>query len=198
MKVVLASNNKGKLREFAELLQGFEVVSQGDLGVGPCSEPFDTFLENALQKARHAARETGLPSIADDSGIVVPSLGGAPGVKSARYSPSIEGLEQDEANNRLLVQNLKDKHDRSAYYVCYIVWLNSHNDPSPIVASGRWHGEVLLEPRGSGGFGYDPYFYVPSLQKTAAELELSQKNRISHRGLALQSLLKLLHENNII
>ncbi|WDU54399.1 RdgB/HAM1 family non-canonical purine NTP pyrophosphatase [Taylorella equigenitalis] len=197
MKVVIASNNKGKIREFSKLLDGFDIVSQGELGVKSCEEPYSTFLENALKKARHASLETGLPAIADDSGIVVPALNGAPGVYSARFSKNPEGIDQDEANNLLLIEKLKNISDRTAYYVCYIVWLSSHDDPSPLVAHARWYGEIINKPRGDGGFGYDPYFYIASLGKTAAELDLEYKNKLSHRGLAMQTLLKLLNESII-
>jgi XTP/dITP diphosphohydrolase len=195
-RIVLASGNPGKIREIGELLSplSIELVSQGKLGIGEAEEPHDTFLENALAKARHAARASGLPALADDSGLSVPALGGAPGVHSAYYAGR-EGsrVERDARNNALLLKNLST--ERSAYYTCVMVLVKDADDRAPLVAEGTWHGEIAREPRGANGFGYDPLFYVKELGKTAAELGAEQKNRISHRGLALQKLVRLLDES---
>lgn len=189
-RLVLASGNAGKLREFGALLAplGLEVCSQAELGIEPCPEPHATFVENALEKARHASRRSGLPALADDSGICVNALAGAPGVYSARYSERAGGPAGDEANNRLLVSRLASQPDRSASYYCVLVLVRSADDPQPLIADGLWAGEVILEPRGSGGFGYDAYFYLPDLGLTAAELPAARKNAISHRGQALRAL----------
>lgn len=187
MKLVLASNNAGKLREFDRLLggRGFEVIAQGALGVGPAEEPHCTFVENALAKARHAAAATGLAALADDSGICVAALGGAPGVYSARFA----GEPSDDArNNAELLRRLAGVADRRAHYTCVLVAVRSADDPEPLIAEGRWHGTVVDAPRGDGGFGYDPYFFLPELGCTAAELPAEHKNRISHRGIAMQTL----------
>lgn len=187
MKLVLASNNAGKLREFDRLLggRGFEVIAQGALGVGPAEEPHCTFVENALAKARHAAAATGLAALADDSGICVAALGGAPGVYSARFA----GEPSDDArNNAELLRRLAGVADRRAHYTCVLVAVRSADDPEPLIAEGRWHGTVVDAPRGDGGFGYDPYFFLPELGCTAAELPAEHKNRISHRGIAIQTL----------
>ena len=196
MKLVLASGNPGKLREIGELLQplAIQVVSQAQLGIEEADEPHDTFLENALAKARHASRAAGLPALADDSGLSVPALGGDPGVHSAYYAGREGGREErDRRNNEKLLRNLKD--DRRAYYTCVMVLVQNAEDRNPLVAEGTWHGEIARSARGANGFGYDPLFYVPALKKTAAELDPAHKNRISHRGLALQKLLSLLHES---
>lgn len=193
MKLVLASDNKGKLREFAALLadHGIEVISQGSLGVRPCEEPYGTFLENALAKARHAAKATGLAAMADDSGITAHALVTEPGVHSARYS----GEEKnDEANNAKLVRRLADFKDKSAHYTCVLVAVRSADDPDPIVCQGCWYGEITAEPAGDGGFGYDPYFYLPELGCTAAQLSAEEKNRLSHRGKAMRLLLAEMQE----
>lgn len=195
MKLVVASNNPGKLREIGALLSGagIEVVAQGALGVSEAEEPHRTFVENALAKARHASRATGLPALADDSGLCVHALGGAPGVDSAYFAGREGGREvRDERNNRKLLGSLGDA--RAAYYCCVMVLVRHAEDPRPLIAEGLWHGEIGREPRGAKGFGYDPLFRLPALGKTAAELDPSEKNRISHRALALQSLLRLLHE----
>lgn len=187
MKLVLASNNAGKLREFDRLLsgRGIEVIAQGALGVGPAEEPHGTFVENALAKARHAAAATGFAALADDSGICVAALGGAPGVYSARFA----GEPADEArNNAELLRRLAGESDRRAHYTCVLVAVRSADDPEPLIAEGRWHGAVIDTPRGAGGFGYDPYFFLPELGATAAELPAEHKNRISHRGIAMQKL----------
>ena len=191
MKLVVASNNPGKLREFSQLLAplGWEAVSQKELGVPECPEPHCTFVENALTKARHASRCTGLPALADDSGLCVPALGGAPGVQSARYAGE---PKCDTRNNEKLVADLAPHAAKRGRYVCVLVFVRHPDDPQPIIAEGEWHGEIIATPRGAGGFGYDPYFLLPSLGQTAAELPAEEKNRCSHRGLALQALVKRL------
>lgn len=190
-KIVIASNNPGKLRELAALLKplGIEAVAQGELGVSEAEEPHETFLENALAKARHASRVTGLPALADDSGLCVAALGGAPGVHSAHYAGK-EGdrEERDARNNTKLVAALADIADRSAYYYCVLVVVTGPADPTPIVVDATWHGGMLLHPRGANGFGYDPYFQTEQLGLTAAQLEPDDKNRLSHRGKALVRL----------
>lgn len=190
-KIVLASNNAGKLKEFQQILSplGMDLYAQAQLGVPDAPEPFFTFVENALAKARHASLLTGLPAIADDSGICVNALGGAPGVFSARYAGE---PKSDQRNNEKLIQALADNEDRSAYYYCVLVYVRSAQDPQPVIADGRWHGEIVATPRGDGGFGYDPYFYLPELKKTVAQLDSPQKNSLSHRAQALQELLKKL------
>lgn len=189
-RLVLASNNPGKLREFGALLAplGFDVVTQGELGIPEAEEPFATFVENALAKARHASRLAGLPALADDSGICVQALGGAPGVYSARYAQMAGQAKSDSANNAYLVSQLAGKLNRHAYYYCVLVFVRHADDPCPIIAEGVWHGEVVDAPRGAGGFGYDPHFLLPALGKTAAELPPEEKNRVSHRAQALRAL----------
>lgn len=194
MKLVLASGNPGKLREIGTLLAplSFEVIPQGSLGVDEAEEPHDTFLENALAKARHASRLAGLPAFADDSGICVAALGGEPGVHSARFAATGSVLareEQDRRNNEKLIGLLKGARDRRAHYYCVIVLMASGEDPEPVIVEGRWHGEVVDAPRGSNGFGYDPHFYLPEFGCTAAELAPERKNAVSHRGRALSALL---------
>ena len=195
MKLVLASGNPGKLREIGALLAplSFAVIPQGSLGVDEAEEPHDTFLENALAKARHASRAAGLPALADDSGLCVEALGGEPGVHSAYYAGR-EGNreERDARNNELLLRRLGQKRD--AYYYCIMVLLQRFDDPRPLIAEGLWRGEIARAPRGTGGFGYDPLFFLPALGRTAAELEPAQKNRLSHRGQALQKLIELVGE----
>ena len=190
-RVVLASNNAGKLREFASLLDaaGIELIAQGELGVPEAEEPHATFVENALEKARHASALTGLPALADDSGLCVRALNGAPGVHSARYAMTNGGEKSDAANNARLVAELLNKADRRAYYFCVLVLVRYANDPEPLIAEGRWHGEVIDTPRGAHGFGYDPHFFLPALNATAAELDPARKNASSHRALALRDLL---------
>jgi XTP/dITP diphosphohydrolase len=192
-KLVLASNNPGKLREFAELLAplNFQLVPQADFAITEADEPHATFIENALTKARHAARITHLPALADDSGLVVPALGGAPGVHSARYAGE---PKDDQRNNQKLVTALENITDRRAHYVAVLVLVRHADDPQPLIGEGEWHGEIIATPRGSGGFGYDPHFLIPDLQRTAAELDPAEKNRRSHRGQALAQLIaKLKH-----
>ncbi len=188
-RVVLASGNAGKLAELRALLAdtGLEVVAQSELGVGDTDEPAATFVENALLKARHAARLTGLPALADDSGLCVDALGGAPGLHSARYA----GVHGDHAGNiAKLLAALRDQPEaaRGAHFHCTLVLLRHADDPAPLLAEGRWRGRILTAPRGAGGFGYDPVFLDPDSGLSAAELPPAQKNRISHRGRALASL----------
>lgn len=189
-RVVIASNNPGKLRELRALLEplGIETIAQSQLGVGEAEEPHDTFLENALAKARHASRATGLAALADDSGLCVPALGGEPGVHSAYYAGR-EGSreERDARNNARLLAALRDTPDRGAFYYCVLVLMRGPGDPAPVVADGEWHGTIAQAPRGAGGFGYDPYFVAPA-GRTAAELPPEEKNRMSHRGQALAAL----------
>ena len=186
--LVIASNNPAKLAEFSRLLGplGYRVRTQSELGIGEAEEPHPTFIENALAKARHASRASGLPALADDSGICVPVLGGAPGVQSARYAGE---PRSDDANNAKLVQALSSHTDKSAYYYCVLVFVRHAEDPQPVIAEGRWQGELITKPRGEGGFGYDPHFLLPALGKTAAELSAEQKNELSHRGQALRALM---------
>jgi XTP/dITP diphosphohydrolase len=186
-RLILASNNAGKLKEFAELLGpiGFELHPQGEFNVPEAEEPFGTFVENALQKARHAARLTGLPALADDSGVCVNALGGAPGVYSARFAGE---PKSDARNNAKLVADLADHADKSAYYYCVLVYVRHADDPQPVIADGVWRGRIIDTPRGANGFGYDPYFMVPDFGRTAAELAPEEKNAVSHRGQALRAL----------
>ncbi len=189
--LVLASNNAGKLAEFAQLLAplGFAIKSQRELDIPEVEEPFGTFVENALAKARHASQLSGLPALADDSGICVPALGGVPGVQSARYAGE---PRSDAANNAKLVHDIAAHADKSAYYYCVLVMVRHADDPQPIIADGVWHGQLIEQPRGQRGFGYDPYFFLPSLGKTAAELSAEAKNNLSHRGQALRVLINKL------
>jgi XTP/dITP diphosphohydrolase len=195
-RLVLASSNPGKLREFRQMLSplGIEVVPQSELGISDAGEPHGTFIANALAKARHACRLSGLPSFADDSGICVDALGGEPGVRSARYADAGSAArdEQDRRNNEKLVAALQGKKDRGAHYYCVIVLVRRPEDPQPLIAEGRWRGEVIAASRGAGGFGYDPYFLLPALGRTAAELEPDEKNAISHRGQALARMVEML------
>ncbi len=195
-RVVLASNNAGKLREFAALASaaGIELVAQGELAVSEAEEPHPTFVENALAKARHAAKSTGLPALADDSGLCVRALRGAPGVYSARYAQLAGGEKSDAANNARLVEQLQEEADRRAYYYCVLALVRHADDPEPLIAEGRWHGEILDAPRGANGFGYDPYFFIPRLNASAAELDPAVKNSCSHRAIALRALLARLSE----
>jgi XTP/dITP diphosphohydrolase len=192
-RLVLASSNSGKVREFRALLAplGIEVIPQGELGVPDADEPHATFVENALVKARHASRHAQLPALADDSGICVAALGGEPGVHSARFAGE---PRSDRRNNEALVAKLKDRSDRRAHYYCVVVLVRHADDPEPLIAEGRWHGEVVAAPRGTGGFGYDPHFLLPDLGRTAAELSPEEKHAVSHRGKALRRLIALLRE----
>lgn len=194
-KIVIASGNPGKLRELHALLsgRGLQVVPQSDYDVSPPEETGLTFVENALIKARHAARVTGLPALADDSGIEVDALNGAPGIYSARYAgPDAD----DETNNRKLLQGLNGVplEKRTARYQCLIVFMRHDRDPTPLICQGSWEGVITESPRGAGGFGYDPLFWLPEKNCTAAELPADEKNRISHRALALRELLLRLTE----
>ena len=186
--VVLASNNAGKLAEFSSLLTplGLALRKQSELGISEAEEPYATFVENALAKARHVAQLSGLPALADDSGICVPAFGGAPGVLSARYAGE---PKSDARNNQKLIQDLSAHEDKSAYYYCVLVYLRHAQDPQPVIAEGRWDGEIISTPRGENGFGYDPHFWIASLNKTAAELSAEEKNQLSHRGQALRALI---------
>jgi XTP/dITP diphosphohydrolase len=200
-RIVLASSNPGKLREFNEMLAplGIEVIPQSALGIADAEEPHATFVENALAKARHAAALAGSAAMADDSGICVRALGGLPGVRSARYADeaaATDRQEQDRRNNQKLIRALRGQADRRAHYACLIVLVRSASDPEPLIAEGAWHGEIIDEPRGHNGFGYDPYFLLPDLGRTAAELEPEEKNRLSHRGKALQRLIGKLGEES--
>jgi XTP/dITP diphosphohydrolase len=204
MQLVLASNNAKKLRELDAMLAplGVQLVAQGTLGVSESEEPHHSFIENALLKARHAARHTRGAAIADDSGLCVDALGGAPGVISAHYA-AIELPDaareaqrewQDAANNRLLLERLHGVTDRRARFISTLVAIRSADDPEPLVAVGRWEGEILLAPRGEGGFGYDPLMFVPALKSSAAELAAEVKNQHSHRALATRQMLALMRE----
>lgn len=188
---VLASGNKGKLREFQDLFApwGVNWVAQGELGVPDAEEPFHTFVENALTKARHASRLTGRPALADDSGLCVPAIGGAPGVLSARYATLFDQEKSDANNNACLVEKLKGIEDRRAYFVCAMVWVAHADDPTPTIAQKMWWGEVIDTPQGEHGFGYDPHFWLPEHQCTAAQMPKELKNRFSHRAQATQALL---------
>jgi XTP/dITP diphosphohydrolase len=192
-RLVIASSNAGKLREISHLFAplGIEALPQSAFNVIETDEPHSTFVENALAKARHACESTGLPSLADDSGICANALDGNPGVLSARYAGE---PRSDERNNVKLVSTLRDRSDRRAHYYCVIVLMRHPADPQPIIAEGSWYGEIIMEPRGHGGFGYDPFFFLPKLGQTAAELPMEQKNRISHRGKALVRLIERLVE----
>jgi XTP/dITP diphosphohydrolase len=196
-KVVIASNNPGKLRELSALLKplGIEAAPQGDFAVPEADEPHSTFLENALAKARHAANLAGMPALADDSGLCVPALFGEPGVHSAYYGGR-EGSreERDARNNAKLTEQLRAAPDRRAFYYCALVLVRHFDDPTPVVADGTWHGEIVLEPRGANGFGYDPHFLAAGAGLTAAQMLPEEKNRVSHRALALAARAAKLRE----
>jgi XTP/dITP diphosphohydrolase len=187
-KLVLASNNAGKVKEFQALLAplNFQIIPQGELGIPSAEEPHHTFVENALAKARHASAASGLPALADDSGICAHALNGQPGVLSARFAGE---QADDAANNQKLIQELRDQADRGAHYVCALVFVNSANDPEPLIVQTRWYGQIVDQAAGSNGFGYDPHFFLPEQNCTAAQLESAQKNSISHRGQALRELI---------
>jgi XTP/dITP diphosphohydrolase len=194
-KIVLASNNAGKVKEFNALLSplGFEVIPQGLLGIPSCEEPFPSFIENAITKARHASKLSGLPALADDSGICVDALNGLPGVLSARFALSDQKKDpSDDDNNELLIRKLTGISQRSAHFTCTLVYLESVNDPEPLIAVGKWHGQIIDSPKGASGFGYDPLFLIPELGKTAAELSSEEKNKVSHRAIALEQLMQSL------
>lgn len=190
-KLVLASGNAGKLKELSSLLAplGIEVLPQSAFHVSEAEEPHPSFVENAIAKARHAARATGLPALADDSGLCVDVLGGAPGVLSARFAGE---PKSDARNNALLLERLAGETNRRARFYCALVLVRHADDPQPIIACGEWHGEILEATRGHGGFGYDPLFLVPELDQTAAEIDHSLKNVLSHRGSAMRQLLERL------
>lgn len=187
-KIVLASCNTKKINECCALFSSFdiELIAQNKLGVLPIDEPYDTFIENALHKARHASHITGLPALADDSGLCVPSLNGLPGIYSARFAGEIAS---DETNNHLLLEKMRAITNRDAYYCCVLVLMRHPKDPSPLIAEGIWSGKIGEEPRGKNGFGYDPLFYLPTLGLTAAEIDSMLKNQLSHRAQAFKVLL---------
>ena len=195
-RIVIASSNPGKLREYEQMLAplGIDIVPQSRFGIPDAGEPHATFVENALAKARHASGLCRMPAFADDSGICVAALGGEPGVHSARFAGGPfagppEGREnQDRRNNEKLIASLTGQADRRAHYYCVIVLTRHAGDPEPVIAEGRWHGQLIDTPRGNNGFGYDPYFYLPEFGRTAAELTAEEKNAASHRGRALAQL----------
>ncbi len=190
-KIVIASNNQGKIKEFESSFAsiGVTVVPQKDLGIQEADEPHMTFVENALVKARYAAAFTELPVLADDSGICVDALSGQPGVRSARFASK---TATDLDNNLFLMERLRGQRIRNAYYYCVIVLVINREDPAPLLATGEWRGEILESPRGDYGFGYDSLFYDPEIGKTAAELSRDQKNQVSHRGIAIRKIIKLI------
>ncbi len=192
-RLIIASSNPGKLREFARLLvpRGVDVVAQRDLGIEDADEPHPTFVENALAKARHASSIANLPALADDSGICVDALNGAPGVQSARYAGD---PKSDARNNAKLIAMLAGASDRRAHYYCVLVLLRTADDPEPLIAEGTWRGTIADEPRGSGGFGYDPHFRDAETGMSGAEMPLEMKNDVSHRGKAMRALLARLDE----
>jgi XTP/dITP diphosphohydrolase len=192
-KLVIASGNAGKLREIAQLLSplAIEVLPQSDFNVPEAEEPYFTFIENALAKARHASLHSGLPALADDSGICVDALQGAPGVYSARFAGD---PKSDARNNEKLLEVMQGLSNRAAHYYCVMVLVRSPEDPQPLIAQGSWQGRILEAPRGDGGFGYDPLFLDDKTDKTGAELPLEIKNRISHRGHAMRDMLHLIEK----
>jgi len=192
-KLVLASNNPGKLKEFQRMLApfGIEVLTQSQLGISEAEEPHGTFVENALAKARHVSRASGLPALADDSGICVEALDGAPGVLSARYAGE---PKSDARNNAKLLQSMQNVNDRRAHYYCVLVLMRHADDPQPLIAEGEWHGEIAHTERGDGGFGYDPLFWLPEQGRMSAELSHDEKAQISHRAQALRILLQRLQK----
>jgi len=191
-KLVIASNNPGKLREFQAMLAplGIEVLTQEQLGISEAEEPHCTFIENALAKARHVSKQSGLPALADDSGICVAALGGAPGVWSARYAG--DNPKSDTRNNEKLLLDMQGMADRRAHYYCVLVLVHHADDPQPLIAEGEWHGEIAQEERGDGGFGYDPLFWLPQFGRMSAELKPEEKAQISHRAQAMKILLQKL------
>lgn len=195
-KIVLASNNAKKLAELQALFAplGVELVTQGSLGIPEAEEPFDSFVENALTKARHAAKLSGLPALADDSGLAVEALGGAPGVLSARYATLFGRPKSDAENNAVLLEKLAGVEQRAARFVCALVAVRSAQDPEPLIAMGRWQGQVLQALSGEGGFGYDPLLFIPSLGRSVAQLSAAQKNALSHRALAAADLAMQMRE----
>lgn len=196
-QIVLASNNQGKITEFREIFAEFniEIIPQQQLAVPEIEEPFTTFVENSLHKARHCAKVTGLPALADDSGLCVTSLNGAPGIYSARYA----GIPKSDMNNiNKLLADMDSIEERQAYFYCSLVFVRSVKDPQPIIAEGIFHGEINHHPAGTNGHGYDPIFWLSEYQKTVAELDSISKNKISHRGLALQDLIRKFKLFNLI
>ena len=198
--VVLASGNPGKLREFQSLMQplGVRLIDQGTLGIPDAPEPHPTFVENALAKARHASALSGMPALADDSGLCVAALNGEPGIHSARYALDESGEKSDAANNRKLIATLRGVRDRRAWYVAVLVLVTRPDDPLPVIAQATWDGTIVDAPRGEHGFGYDPYFYLPAEGLCAAELDPSRKNAISHRAMAMQALLSQLRARGLV
>lgn len=199
MKLVLASNNAGKLAELQALFSplGLALVGQGALGIPEAEEPHLTFIENALAKARHASRHAQAAAIADDSGLCVDALGGAPGVRSARYAEDHGQPKGDAANNRVLLEQLAavtEPAQRSARFVCALVAVRTPDDPEPLIAMGRWSGVILPAPRGEHGFGYDPLLFLPDMQCSSAELSPQQKNERSHRGVASRDMVRQMRE----
>lgn len=194
MDLVLASNNKNKVRELNVLLSslGVNLIQQGDLNIPDAEEPFITFVENALTKAKHASRLSGKPSIADDSGLSVQCLAGAPGVLSARYAQNAGGEKSDAANNALLLKNMQGQTNRQARFICALVAVRHADDPEPLIAMGRWNGVIAQTPSGSGGFGYDPLMFIPELGRAVAELSAEEKNQYSHRAQAMKLMLDLM------
>jgi XTP/dITP diphosphohydrolase len=190
-RLVVASNNPGKLIEFRRLLTPLviEAIAQAELGIAEAAEPYPSFVENALAKARHASRQAGLPALADDSGICVDALHGAPGVQSARYAGE---PRSDRRNNARLIEDLAGIADRRAHYYCMLALMRHGDDPEPILVEGRWDGTIIDAPRGEGGFGYDPHFFDPAAGMTGAEMPLARKNEVSHRGKAMRLLLERL------
>lgn len=195
-QLVIASGNPGKLREFQRMLAplGIEVLTQSQLGISEAEEPHCTFVENALAKARHVSRESGLPALADDSGICVEALHGAPGVLSARFAGE---PKSDVRNNEKLLQSMQGETDRRAHYYCVLVLVQQADDPQPLIAEGEWHGEIGFDERGDGGFGYDPLFWLPQHGKSAAELSHDEKAQVSHRAQALKILLQRLQNRSV-
>ena len=196
-QIVIASNNKGKLEEFAKIFTDYriEVIPQNAMDVPEIDEPYITFVENSLHKARNCAKHTGLPALADDSGICVPALKNKPGIYSARYA----GIPKSDLKNlNKLLDDMKNITNRKAYFYCSLVFVRNHEDPQPIIAEGVFHGEITNIARGNHGHGYDPIFLIPELGRTAAELNAEEKNKISHRGLAMQLMVKKLKEFNLI
>ena len=188
MEFVFASSNAGKIREIEDLIGNrFQIKSQQNWGIAPPEETASTFLENALIKARNASSLTGLPAIADDSGLCVEALNGLPGVNSANYAGS---EEIDARNMSKLLENMKGIENRRAFFICTLIAIRAPSDPAPIAVEGRWYGEIAREPKGNQGFGYDPIFFLGELGCTAAELEIKKKNNISHRAKALKDLIR--------
>lgn len=194
---VIASNNQGKIKEFNQIFAklGIKIISQSELNVPEVDEPFTTFVENSLHKARHCAKHTGLPALADDSGLCVTSLNGAPGIYSARYAGE---PKSDQANIDKLLAILTNEQQRSAYFYCSLVFVRNENDPQPLIAEGIFNGEIAMQQSGNNGHGYDPIFYVPEYNATVAELNEELKNKISHRGLAINQLLTKLKIANLL